>query len=576
VSMIEREIERLAPFERSVLEAASAAGMDFGTASLAAALDEDVMRVEELCLVWARRRQFFQLEGNGEWPDGTVVTRCAFIHAVYQQVAYARIGLARRAQLHLRIGMRQEAAYGERARDIAPELAMHFERGQEHTRAVFYLAAAGEQALRRSACQEAIAHYRRALELTSRLPPGPSHHRIELDLLVALGAPLAMTRGHAASEVEAVYARARELCDPEQVALQHFQAVMGVGAFYLVRGEYQGACVLGEQFLELAREQGDAGVRLQMSLLRGLSLIFLGDARGAQRELEHTIALYDPALHGSHIFLYMQDPCVCAHALVTLPSWILGRSAESLEHAQRALQLSQQLTHPAALALGFLSIAQIEVFCGDFEQAAEHVRAGLAVSGQYGFALYHQTLTMLEGEVLMGRGQPAAGAAAIEAGWLALCSTGAEFASARWRGVLAEAYARTGRAREAFALIGEALSRVRSHADRWWEPELYRVLGELLAQPANLALAEPALVHLEGPLSRDARGCFLRALALARQRQARAFELRAAVSLGRMWQTEGEVARARELLAEVCGGFADELVTSDRREARRLLAELSA
>jgi tetratricopeptide (TPR) repeat protein len=526
VSMIERELDRLGPFERHLLEAASAAGVEFTTAAVAAALGADLVRVEEKCLEWARRRQFFELDGSGEWPDGTVVTRCSFIHAVYQQVTYARIGLAGRAQLHLRIGGRQEAAYGARARDIAPELAMHFERGHDVGKAITYLAASGEQALRRSACQEAVAHYERALGLVGRLPEGHERDRSELSLAVALGTPLAMTRGHAAAEVEAVYSRARQLCDGQQVSQQHFQAVMGVGAFYLVRGEYRTAHALGEQYLTLARAAQDRGLGLQMSLLSGLASIFLGEPLAALRELGATIADYDPSRHGSHIFLYMQDPCVCAHAMRTLPAWILGRSSEALEHGRIALERARQLAQPAAVVLGLLSLAQIEIFEADFDAAAERVEEGLALASEHGFDLYLHTLGMLRGEVLLGRGRVAAGCAALEAGWRTLCSTGSELAGARWRSALALALAHTGRFAEAFEQLAAAFERVASHGERWWEPELYRVLGVLLDAAGRGAAARPAFERLTTAVPLEAGACQARALELARERGTRAFERR--------------------------------------------------
>ena len=126
---IENECDRLTPLERQVLDAASVVGLEFSAASVAAALERDLLEVEDVCLSWARRGQFIRLVGTREWPDGAVATQCEFIHALYHQTLYERLGPARRMQLHQRIGARQEAAHGGRAREMAAELALHFERG---------------------------------------------------------------------------------------------------------------------------------------------------------------------------------------------------------------------------------------------------------------------------------------------------------------------------------------------------------------------------------------------------------------------------------------------------------------
>jgi predicted ATPase len=138
--------------------------------------------------------------------------------------------------------------------------------------------------------------------------------------------------------------------------------------------------------------------------------------------------------------------------------------------------------------------------------------------------------------------------------------------------VLASALASEGRASEAFALVGEAFSRVHSHEERWWEPELYRVLGELLAQQGadGVLLFSPATAEC----AHDPEACFVRALELARQNRARSFELRAALSLAKLWQARGNTQPARALLAESYGWFSEGFATSDLRRARELLTEL--
>ncbi|MEW6211558.1 MAG: AAA family ATPase, partial [Acidobacteriota bacterium] len=168
--MIEKQFERLNPEEQMLLEAASVAGLDFSAIAVAAALEQDLIQAEGIAEELARRNQFLRPAGIGEAPDGTVAARYTFIHPLYQSVFYQRIGAARRAQLHQRIGERGETSYLDRALEISGELAMHFEQSRDHRRAIYYLRAAAENSARRYANREAVGYLTRALDLIERLP----------------------------------------------------------------------------------------------------------------------------------------------------------------------------------------------------------------------------------------------------------------------------------------------------------------------------------------------------------------------------------------------------------------------
>ena len=172
--VITQQIERLSPEQQHVLESASAVGAEFSAASVASGLKADASIIEEQCESLARQGQFVQARGVSEWPDGTVTEQYGFIHALYQEVLYERVTAGRRVSLHRRIGMRQEAGHAEQTRQIAAELAIHFERGRDYPRAIQYLHQAGEASSQRSAHQEAIVHLTNGLELLKTLPDAPS------------------------------------------------------------------------------------------------------------------------------------------------------------------------------------------------------------------------------------------------------------------------------------------------------------------------------------------------------------------------------------------------------------------
>ncbi len=168
--MIERQIERLSRREQRTLEAASVAGLGFSAAQVAAALEQDLVTVEECCAALARREQFLEVGGFVEYPNGQMAERYAFLHAFYRDIVYQRIAAARRARFHQRIAEHGEGSYGDRAGEIAADLALHFEAARDHARALRYLREAADNAARRFANREAIAYLTRALQGVEHLP----------------------------------------------------------------------------------------------------------------------------------------------------------------------------------------------------------------------------------------------------------------------------------------------------------------------------------------------------------------------------------------------------------------------
>jgi predicted ATPase len=249
--MIAQQIKRLKAEERQVLEVASVVGAEFSAAAVAAGVGTAIEEVEEKCGELVRREQFLRMQGIADWPDGTVATRYGFRHALYQEVLYESFPARRRIRLHQQIGEREEQAYGTRAGEIAAELAMHFERGREHRKAVQYLHQAGENAIRRAAYQEAITLLTKGLELLQTLPNTSERVQQELPLQITLGPLLGMTQDFAAPEVETAYVRARELYQQVEATPQLFPILAGLCGFYLLRPELQTARELAEQLLTL-------------------------------------------------------------------------------------------------------------------------------------------------------------------------------------------------------------------------------------------------------------------------------------------------------------------------------------
>jgi predicted ATPase len=555
--MIERQFTQLPAEERLVLEMGSVVGDMFTTAAVAAGLGVEVEQVEAWCKELLRKRFFLAARGTEEWPDGTVAERCCFIHTLYREVIYHQIPLAQRMRFHQRVSMRLEQGYGERAGELAVQLAMHCELGRDDWRAVRYRRQAAQNALRLYAYQEAIAHLTRGQERLDALPDTPERKQQELALQLALGPALLATRGYGAPEVQHAYARARELCRLERPTPQLFPALFGLSAFYLARAEYQTARELGEEILALGKQAGDQALLLEAHQLLAAIFWHRGEFPHAQQHLEDSYVLYDHQHHHTHTMLYGQNPEVIGLSYMALTWWVCGFPGLALQRSHEALSLAHKLDHPYDLAFAHSLAAILESFRRQVEMVRAHAEAVISLSRAQGFAYWEAHGTVLRGWALTHQ-KPAQGIDEMHQGMAAWRKTGARIAVPLYLTLLAEGCAKAGQVNEALRLTSEALDVASRTEDRCCEAELHRLQGELL-------LAQAATNQ------RQAESCFRQALTIARQQQAKSWELRAAISLYRLWQQQGKRAPAHQLLAEVYRWFMEGFDTPDLQEARALL-----
>jgi predicted ATPase/DNA-binding winged helix-turn-helix (wHTH) protein len=563
--LIEQQLGRVSPDERKILEAASVTGAEFSAAAVAAGVEHSPEAVETCCDNLVRREQFFRSQGTNEWPDGTVTARYGFVHALYQEVVYEQLSATWRSRLHRQIGEREEHAYGERAREIAAELAVHFERGRNYRKAVQYLQHAGENAARRSANIEAIAHLTKGLELLQTLPDTPERAQQELTLHVTVGPAWNATKGYAAPEVERTYTRALALCRQMGETPQLFPVLFGLRTFYFVGGALPTARELGEQLLRLAQSVQDPTLLLGAHRALVATLCSMGELVLARTHFEQALALYDPQQHRSYASLYGQDPGVDCRAWAADTLWYLGYPDQALRQGQQALTLAQEISHPFSLAFALYHAAVGHQFRREVSLAHERAEALLVLAREYEFPLWLACGTIPWGWVLAEQGRGEEGVAQLRQGLVALRATGAD----SWRTVLlatqAEVHGKVGQAAEGLSVVAEALAAADKTGERFWEAELYRLKGELTLQASAQSTESSA---------QEAEGYFRKALAIARQQQAKSWELRAATSLARLWQQQDKREDARQLLAEIYGWFTEGFDTKDLQEAKALLEDL--
>jgi len=567
--LLEAQLGRLTATEQQVLEGGSVAGAEFVVASVAAGLSLAPDTVEAVCERLARQGQFLDDRGLVAWPDGTVSGGYGFRHALYQEVLYQRLGAGHRARLHRRIGEREVAGYGARAGERAAALAMHFTRGQDARRAVPYLQQAAVNALTRGAYPEAIAHLSRGLEVLQTLPDTPEHRRLELRLHLTLGPAVIVTQGPASPAVARVYTRAQALCQQLGETPALFSVLRGLWISAAVGGQFHAAAALGRQLLALAQEAHNTGHRLEAHRTLATTLFYLGEFTAASTHAQQGLALYDPQQHHVLAFHYGQDPGVVCLVYAAWLLWYQGYPEQALARSQEAVALARQLAHPHSLALALHAAATLHQFRGAARAAHECAEAALALATEHAFAFYQANSTVLQGWALAVQGHGAAGMAQMCQGIAAYEATGAALRRTYFLALLAEAYGRAGQVAEGLRLLAQALTVVRTTGEQVYEAELYRLQGELLLAPGDSG-PRPT-----GPREADAEVRMQQALAVARRQQAKSLELRAALSLARLWQQQGKRAEARELLAPLYGWFTEGFDTADLQEAKALLDVLT-
>jgi predicted ATPase len=527
---------------------------------VAAGSQASVEDVEAVCEGLAAQQHLIADVGLMVWPDGTSGGRYRFQHALYQQVLYEQLGTARRGQLHQRIGVRLEAGYGTRAGEIAAQLAVHFERSGATSQAVRYAQQAADNAARRNAHHEAIAGLTKGLALLATLPESPERSRHELALQLTLGELLRATKGIGAPDVGDVYTRAYTLGQQVGETPQFARALWGLSQFHMTQGQMAPADALAQQLLDLVQRQPDTGFAVEGHFIIGTMASYRGDFLTARTHLEHSCSLADtvqsplPLLRGG--FVCGVTPRTSLARLL----WTLGYADQAWQRGQEALTLARQGEHIPTLTYAEYFVAVICQCRRDVAATQAHADALLAMAAVYRLTLRAEQGRLLQGWALVMQGEAATGVAHLRQA-LASPDVGPESLRSYWLAALAEAYGRAGQPQAGLQVLAKAVTLMATTAIRWWKAEGYRLQGE-------------SLLQLPSPDVPQAEASFLRALEVARRQQAKALELRAALSLARLWQGQGQRAAARQLLAEIYGWFTEGFNTADLQEAKALLNEL--
>jgi class 3 adenylate cyclase/predicted ATPase len=484
-----------------------------------------------------------------------------FKHALIQDAAYQSLLKSTRQQYHQRIAQVLEAQFPETAATQPEVLAHHYTEAGLAAPAVGYWQRAGQQASDRSAYLEAISHFTTGIELLQTLPETPEHTQHALTLYIALGAALQVTKGHAAPEVEHAYTQARALCQQVGETSQLIPVLYGLWRFYLTRSQLHTARELGETLLRLAQHADNPALAIIAHNALGATWLYLGALPAARMHLEAGIARYTPDQHDASVFRMGQDPGVACRAAVAWALWLLGYPARALAHLHEALTLAHTLSHPISLAQARCMTAMVSQLRRDVPAVHEQAAAAVALTTEQGFPYWAALGTSLHGWALAMESQGEEGMAQVRQGIASIRATGAAVFVPYFYAMLADIFDHLGHPEDGLQALTEAHTLMEQQEERWWEAEVCRLRGVLLLRQTRTPQAE-------------AETWLRRALNVARRQEAKSLELRAAMSLARLWQQQGKQTEARALLAPIYGWFTEGFDTADLQEAKALLEEL--
>jgi class 3 adenylate cyclase/predicted ATPase len=529
-------------------------GREFSYALLHAVApwDEATVRQELQRLVEAEL-----LYQRGLPPQATYV----FKHALIQEAAYQLLLKQTRQQYHQHIAQVLAEQFPETAKTQPELLAHHYTEAGLTEQAIPYWQRAGENASNRSANVEAVSHFTIGIELLKTLPETPERTQHTLTLYIALGAALLITKGQAAPEVEYAYTRAHELCQQVGETPELVPVLFGLWRCYSVRPQLHTARELGETLLRLAQCTDDPALAVIAHNAFGATQVCLGAFPAARQHLEEGIARYTPDQRRTPVFRLGHDLGVGCRAIAAVTLWLLGYPEQAQARLHDALTLAHELSHAFSLAYAQCLAAFVSQFLRDVPAVHDHAEAVVALATEQGFPFYGAWGTILRGWALAMQGQDKESVAQVHQGLAAWRATGAGLFVPYLYTVLADVSAHLGHPADGLQTLAEAHTLVEQHEERWWEAEIYRLRGVLLVRQPVTPQAE-------------AETWLRRALDVARRQEAKSLELRAAMSLSRLWQHQGKRAEAYELLAPIYSWFTEGFDTADLQEAKPLLAAL--
>ncbi|WGR70257.1 MULTISPECIES: AAA family ATPase [unclassified Bradyrhizobium] len=540
---------------KEIAQIGATIGREFSYSLMRAVVARDETRLQHSLTELEEAGLIFR---QGDLPDAIY----SFKHALVRDAAYQSLLKRRRRQLHAQIARVLEEGFQDAAVNDPEILAHHFTEAGMLEQATDYWLKAGKRALGRSSNAEAVKHLTRGMELTQQLLSSPQRDRKELDFYLALGPAVAATEGDAAAETSRVFSRARALLGESASLEERMTILWGNYLAHTMRAEYSSALEDARHGLALAAEHDHPGVAVLATRFIGQSLHLTGAFAEAREHLDRALALCstNPATISTYRRFGVDD-AVNSLAWLSTTLLVLGYPKQSTTIVERTetLARTREQSFTTALALG--NIVVLGTIGGDAKRALAHADEAISLSIEHEFAAIERRARFFRGALLAQGGDLQVGIELMRSALAATYRNSERCRRTLYLGHLAFAHAQLGEPEVGLRLLDEGVQLAEATGERFFEAELYRLRGSI-----NLKLGRRDEAEAE----------LLRAVAIARQQQARWWELRASICLARHWSNEGRYFEARSLAKPIYTWFTEGRDTPDLRDARNLVDELSA
>jgi class 3 adenylate cyclase/predicted ATPase len=539
-----------------VANLAAVLGREFSYEMLAAAAaqDEPALQAELAKLVQAEI-----LYPKGRPP------RCTYIfkHALLEDALYNALVKGKRQQFHRRIALAMETSFPQTALTQPELLAYHFTEAGLTEQAIGYWLKAGLRSRERSAEIEAISHLSRGLALLGTLAESPGRDARELELLSPLGTAYIAARGYAAPEVGPAFRRARELCERVGQPLELFAIILGIWEWHTVRGDLRLCMDLAAEGMEFAKKINDPGIMMEALFMAGETMLYRADFAGARDHFGRAVAEYDDrertrfwSIRTGH------DAGVTCRSNLAIALWHLGYPDQARKVNREMIQVAREIGQPFSLAYALHHTCWLYGYCRLGSEVEAAAGEQIAIATEQGFALWNASGTFFKGAGMLLRGATEEALPLLLKGLALFRASGAELTLPLQLSTVGLAYLQSGRFDDARQAIEQGLAISEKNDERCREAELYRLKGELLLAESPDQIAA-------------ALDCFQEAIGMARRQESKAWELRATMSLARLWHSQGRRDLARQELKAVFDRYTEGFTMPDLVEAKGLLESWS-
>jgi tetratricopeptide (TPR) repeat protein len=471
----------------------------------------------------------------------------------------------RRSQIHQKIAERGIAIYGERASEIAAELAMHFEQSRDWPRALEFLLQAAENAMARSAHHEAIDLGSRGLEALKSLSDPAEYAKQEMKLRMILTVSLMAVQGFASAEAEEVNANGRELFWRHGPSPELFYMLWTLNLYRQFRGEMNSSLEVSSQLMKLAEDLKDDVLIVQGHRALAAALVFLGRCGEALEHIDKGTALCTARQDKCYSVFVVLDTEVMFECFAALALLDLGYADQAAKKLATGLALARKDRHPQTLVVALDVAAQFHQLRGEPSLVLVYAREAMELADEYGFAVWRAHGLMALGWAEAELEDPQAGIKKMRRGLAAYDATGAKLRSPYFMGLLADQLGKTGQIDDALSVIADAIALAQNTGETYGLPELHLIKGELPLKSGDPG--DPSTLS-------EARACFGESLTIAKKQRAGWRLLRAALSLDRLKMSQGNFDHKE--LAKIYSSFHEGLETADLKQARAQLSATSA